>query len=218
MSDDDFFIRRFARERDAGNADAARQIWEDACLRKWDLVKILIRGHKFPGGSHLTPEDREDAQNVAMMRILQMGENFRGHTGPEFRAAIKRAVWFACMDVGREVLAYEENIGGSLDDRFEDSDAGRFDAAVEAWLRERREDTVDAIHAEIDAERARELVHWGSAQIKNESYRVVLELTFIEGLSGDEIADRLDITPDNVYQRRARGLKKLGEILRDHRP
>ena len=37
-------------------------------------------------------------------------------------------------------------------------------------------------------------------------------------LSGDEIAERLDITPDNVYQRRARGLKKLGEILRDYRP
>ena len=90
MPDDDFFIRRFARARDTGDAEAARQIWEDACVRKFDLVQGLARGHKFPGGQRLAAADAEDAVSEAMQRILKMGENFRGTTGAEFRAAIKR--------------------------------------------------------------------------------------------------------------------------------
>ena len=46
----------------------------------------------------------------------------------------------------------------------------------------------------------------------------MLELTFIHKLSGEQIAEQLGITPDNVYKRRERALKKLEEILRDHRP
>ena len=219
MPDDDFFIRRFARARATGNDDdAARQIWEDACLRKFDLVKGLARGHKFPGGQRLSDADAQDAVTEAMQRILKMGENFRGSTGAEFRAAIKRAVWFACMDTGRDVLAHEKHIGGSLDQRYDDStEAGPHDAAVERYLRERADAAADARSADTEAQRAVELVHWAIAQITNEGYRTVLELTYIEGLSGEEIAARLGIDPNNVYKRRERGLKKLEEILRDHR-
>jgi DNA-directed RNA polymerase specialized sigma24 family protein len=41
-------------------------------------------------------------------------------------------------------------------------------------------------------------------------------MTYLEGLSGDEIAERLNITADNVYARRSRGMKQLEKILRDH--
>jgi DNA-directed RNA polymerase specialized sigma24 family protein len=54
--------------------------------------------------------------------------------------------------------------------------------------------------------------------VENDNYRAVLEPTYLEGLPGDEIAERLDISPDNVYARRSRGVKQLEEILRDHRP
>lgn len=217
MPDDDFFIRRFARARDNGDAEGARRIWEDACVRKFDLVAGLIRGHRFPGGGYLAPADREDAQTECMLRIIQMGENFRGTTGAEFRAAIRRACWFGCMDVGRDVLAYEQKIGGSLDARYEDSDAGKFDDVVERYMRDRADLAADAEQAQEQMQRDRELLHWAIGQVENENLRAVLELTFIEKLSGDAIAEQLGITPDNVYKRRERGLKKLEEILRDHR-
>jgi RNA polymerase sigma factor (sigma-70 family) len=218
MPGDDFFIRRFARDRDAGRADAARQTWEDACVRKWDLVNGLVRGHTFPGGGHLSPEDQHDAANEAMLRILKMGERFRGSTAPEFRAAIKRAVWYTCMDVGREALAWEQHSAGSLDDLYEGSDVGRFESAIAALSRNRGEQAIEAEERELEDLQAMALVRWGISQIANENYRVVLEMTFIQRLDGDEIAARLGITTDNVYQRRSRGLKKLEEMLRDHRP
>lgn len=218
MPDDDFFIRRFARERDLDRMDAALDIWEQACVRKFDFVRGLIRGFRFPAGQPLRPEDREDAQTVCMERILDMGENFRGRSGAEFRAAIMRAVWFACMDLGREILAYEKHIGGSLDERYEDSDGGLFDTAVERFLSDREQLASEAAESGEDMARMIELFDWAVDQVDNDNYRVVLELTFREKLNGSEIADRLGIDIQNVYQRRTRGLKKVELILRDHRP
>ena len=218
MPDDDFFIRRFARARDRGDRDAALEIWREACVRKFDLVAGLIRGFTFPGGQPLQPDDRDDAQTECMTRILDMGHNFRGHSGAEFRAAIKRAVWYGCMDVGREVLAYEQHIGGSLDQRYEDGDGGVFDAIVERYLSEREQLAADVAEGAEEMAHFAELFDWAIDQVENENHRVVLELSFRERLSGEEIADRLGISIDNVYQRRSRGLKKVEEILRDHRP
>ena len=42
-------------------------------------------------------------------------------------------------------------------------------------------------------------------------------MTYLQKLSGEEIADRLGISIDNVYQRRSRGINELEKILRDHR-
>ncbi len=218
MPDDDFFIRRFARERDRGEMDKALEIWREASVRKFDLVAGLIRGFRFPGGQPLQPADREDAQTECMTRVLDMGENFRGNTGAEFRAAIKRAVWFGCMDVGREVLAYEKHIGGSLDERYEESDGGMFDAAVERYLGDREELAADVAENAEEMEQMLELFDWAIDQVGNENYRVVLQLTFRDKLTGEQIADQLGITVQNVYKRRERGLTKVEEILRAHRP
>jgi len=218
MPDDDFFIRRFARERDRDDMPVALELWEEACVRKFDFVEGMIRGFRFPGGQPLPPADREDAQTECMTRILDMGHNFRGRSGAEFRAAIKRAVWYGCMDVGREVLSYEEHIGGSLDERFEDGDGGVFDAVVERYLAERQELAADVAEGAEEMAHFAELFDWAIDQVENDNHRVVLELSFRERLNGEEIADRLGISIDNVYQRRSRGVTKVKEILRDHRP
>ena len=63
---------------------------------------------------------------------------------------------------------------------------------------------------------AESFVAWGIGQIKNDNYQEVLELTYIEKLEADEIAERLGISMDNVYARRSRGVRELGKILRDH--
>jgi RNA polymerase sigma-70 factor (ECF subfamily) len=43
--------------------------------------------------------------------------------------------------------------------------------------------------------------------------RVVLLLSLVDGLSADEVAVRLRITPESVRQRKSRGIRKLAEIL-----
>ena len=49
-----------------------------------------------------------------------------------------------------------------------------------------------------------------------DNYREVLELTYLQKLSGQAIADRLGIKHDNVYKRRERGILELDRILREH--
>src|ERR1039457_6897000 len=43
--------------------------------------------------------------------------------------------------------------------------------------------------------------------------RVVILLSLVDGLSADEVAARLRITPESVRQRKSRGIRKLVEIL-----
>jgi DNA-directed RNA polymerase specialized sigma24 family protein len=50
--------------------------------------------------------------------------------------------------------------------------------------------------------------------VGNAKHREVLELTYLEKLDGAAIAERLQVSADNVYQRRRRGLKELERILR----
>lgn len=215
---DDFFIRRFARERDRGDLAAAMAVWEELTIRSFDRVRAHVVLFRFPGGQPIDSRHHDDATSVAFARAYQLGENFRGTTAAEFRAALKKTVWHACMDWGRGNLAYEIGIGGSLDERYDDGDASPHDEALARHLA----DIAAAGHdAEQAGERGREdaeLVHWGITQVENESHRTVLELTFVEKLSGEEIAARLTITIDNVYQRRKRGLQALEQILRDNRP
>jgi RNA polymerase sigma factor (sigma-70 family) len=106
---------------------------------------------------------------------------------------------------------------GSFDDRYEDSDGSRFDAIVEDYLRDQERHAEEAEEADGERKRAVSLVHWAIRQVANDRYRAVLELTYIHKLTGEQIAQRLDITLANVYQRRKRGLNELEKILRDNR-
>lgn len=173
---------------------------------------------RFPGGERLPVDRLDDAASEAYIRVDSMGPNFRGSAIGQFRAALRQTVHNACMDYGRRELRHDKHVAGSLDERYEDGEeAGLYDAAMARYWRER-----EALEAEADAEEefAREsydVLAWGIGQIENENYRAVLEPTYLEGLSGEEIAVRLDITRDNVYARRSRGGKLLEEILRDQR-
>ena len=113
--------------------------------------------------------------------------------------------------------ATQKHAAGSLDERYPESDEGSpYDAAIARFSREREELDADALADEQRLLEQTELVAWALAQIDNDNYREVLELTLLERLAGDEIAARLNITPDNVYARRSRGMKQLEKILGDH--
>src|SRR5436305_822821 len=70
---------------------------------------------------------------------------------------------------------------------------------------------------ELGRQQAEGLVAWGISRITNDKHREVLELTLLQKLSTPEVTQRLDITADNLYQRRKRGLLELERILRDSR-
>ena len=156
------------------------------------------------------------AASEAYLRVIAMGAGFRNRELGQFRAALVTCVQNACRDYGRKELRHERRAAGSVDERFDPGgEAGPYDSALAAYDAELRERAGDAVAAERSRLRAEELVAWAIARVDNAAYREVLELTWIEKLSGAEIVARLGITPDNVYARRSRGGKEMERILRD---
>jgi RNA polymerase sigma factor (sigma-70 family) len=213
---EDELLRLFCHHRDHGDHARAAQMWQQLAVRSYDRVATLVRSFRFASGGRLAPDDRDDATQEAFLRVIAMGSTFREATVGQFRAAVRQCVHNACLDFGRKQLRHERRRAGSLDERVDGSSASPYDATIARFSIEQ-----DALAAEQEADELRtarsvELVAWAITQISNENYRAVLELTYLEGLSGEQIAERLGITNDNVYARRSRGQKQLEAILRDH--
>src|SRR4051794_2129410 len=214
---EDEVLRLFCHHRDRGDLGRARDLWEQLAIQNFDRVAQLVKVFRFPGGDRLPADSVDDAIQVAFLRVIAMGAGFRAAALGQFRAALRQCVNHSCMDFGRKELRHQKRAAGSLDETYPDSDEGSpYDAAIARHSRDR-----EAIEAEDLADEERllehtELVAWAIAQIENTNYREVLEMTYLERLAADEIADRLEISPDNVYARRSRGIKQLEKILRDH--
>ena len=212
---DHLLLRRYVVARDRGRDAEAAQIWERLAENNFDRIKVLCRGFRFPGGTGLPPDEAGSAASEAYLRVVAMGANFRERELGQFRAAVVRVVHNTCMDFGRKELRHARHAAGSLDATWEPGgEGGPYDAALAAYDAELRARADDARRDEESRREAEELVHWAIGRVRNDSYREVLELTYVEKLDGDAIAERLAITTDNVYQRRRRGVKELEKILR----
>jgi RNA polymerase sigma factor (sigma-70 family) len=217
----DQLLRLYAEHRDRGETDRMRAAWEALCVKTHDRVRGLVMAFTFPGTHEGFPAHRvDDAVQEAYLLVHGKAGKLRGTSEGEFYTALAQWVWNACMDYGRRELRHDSHIGGSFDEPgFEgEGDRSRFDDVLEAEASRRDVQRRDKEASEARLQRDHELVGWAISEVKNDGYRSVLELTYGEKLSGDEIAERLGITPDNVYQRRRRGLKSLEEILRASRP
>ena len=215
---DHLLLRRYVVARDRGRDAEAALLWERLTENNFDRITILCRGFRFPGGTGLPRDEAGGAASEAYLRVVAMGANFRERELGQFRAAVYRAVYNACLDYGRKELRHQRKAAGSLDATWEPGgEGGPYDAALAAYDAELRARADDARRDEESRREAEELVHWAIGRVRNDSYREVLELTYVEKLDGDAIAERLAITTDNVYQRRRRGVKELEKILRAHR-
>jgi len=216
---DHLLLRRYAAARDHGRDAEAALIWERLAENSFDRIKILCRGFRFPSGPGLPRDDADSAASEAYLRVVAMGAGFRERELGQFRAAVVRVVHFTCLDFGRKELRHERHAAGSLDSSWDDGgDGSPYDAALAAYDDELRARSEDAELEEESRQEAETLVHWAIGRVKNDNYREVLELTYIEKLDGEQIAARLGISTDNVYQRRRRGVKELEKILRASRP
>ena len=215
---DHLLLRRYCDARDAGELELAQALWEQLAVNNFDRVKQIVKAFRFtPGGRGLPDHEWGSAASEAYIRVFAMGARFRHREIGRFYAALVTCVQNSCRDFGRKELRHDKRVAGSLNATFEpDGEAGPFDkalAAYDAHLRAQASDALDAEHSRANAE---QLVVWGISQIANDSYREVLEMTYLHTIGAEEIADQLGISMDNVYARRSRGVKELERILRAH--
>jgi RNA polymerase sigma factor (sigma-70 family) len=203
--DDAELVRRFAAHRDRGERDAARAVWEQLVISNHDRVRTLVVAWRHPENAsvRIAPEDVDDAVQLALVKFaLRMVDTFRGVSQGELRAALRRLVDFACRQTARSRLRHDRRLAGSLDEPSgEDGEGRRFDAELAAMAQDRAE-------RDASARAARDWVAGALDRVRNPTRRAVLELT-LAGVDGDEIARRLDVSRDVVYQHRTRGLREL---------
>jgi RNA polymerase sigma factor (sigma-70 family) len=212
---DHLLLRRYVVARDRGRDAEAAQTWERLTENNFDRIKVLCKGFRFPGGTGLPPDEAGSAASEAYLRVIAMGASFRERELGQFRAAVVRVVHNTCMDFGRKELRHAKHAAGSLDSTWEPGgEGGPYDAALAAYDAALRSRADDALREEQSRQEAESLVRWAIGRVRNNNYRAVLELTYIDKLDGAAIAERLAISPENVYQRRRRGVKELERILR----
>jgi DNA-directed RNA polymerase specialized sigma24 family protein len=216
---DRILLRRYHAEMSRGDVPAAARAWDQLSVNNFDRIKQTVKLFRFSAGGRGIPEHEwGSAVSEAYIRLRAMGAHFRKQEIEAYYAALIHCVQNSCRDFGRKEFRHTKRSRGSLDERFDaESETGRYDAALADWEAERRRERAEAGADERNKQWAESFVAWGIGQIKNDNYREVLEMTYIDKLEADEIAERLGISMDNVYARRSRGLRELGKILRDHR-
>jgi RNA polymerase sigma factor (sigma-70 family) len=215
---DHVLLGKFVDAHEHGDLTAAAEYWERLAVNNFDRVLAAVKAFRFMPSGTLIPEDEQrSAASEAYMRVIAMSAGFRKREPGRYYAALNTLVEHTCLDFGRKELRHQKRAAGSLDQRYEpDGDAGPYDAALAAYDSDLRRQSREALEEEASRQEAERLVAWGIAQIKNDNYRKVLELTYLEKLPGEAIAQRLAIKIDTVYKRRERGLDQLERILREH--
>ena len=192
----------------------ARTAWSMLVALDRDRIVTLVRLFRVMGHeARVARHEVDDVAHACWERMVKMLPNFKGTVIPQFEAAMRTCVDFACRDHCRIDMRDDMRSGGSLDEEIETSDGasrGRFDSTLAKTERERIQFEQQMERFAEQEDRAREAIE----SIENERKREVLLMTW-EGASTAEIADRLDTSEDNVYQLRLRALKIARKKLED---
>ncbi|HEV2786896.1 MAG TPA: sigma factor-like helix-turn-helix DNA-binding protein [Solirubrobacteraceae bacterium] len=208
-------MSRFVAAQERGDAAEAAQLWERLAITNFDRVMQIVKAFRFSPGRRLPADEVGSAATEAYLRVISMGARFRKREPGSYYAALHSCVQNACMDYGRKELRHQKRSAGSLDQRFEPAgESGPFDRVLAAYDADRRRQTEEALEAERERQEAEGLVAWALGQVNNDNYREVLEMTYLQQLPAEAIAEQLEITMANLYQRRSRGQRELEKILR----
>jgi RNA polymerase sigma-70 factor (ECF subfamily) len=166
--------------------------FESLLKRHGDLVLKIVR-------KHVPRNDVEETTQEVFVRAYQSLPSFQGKG--DFRHWLSSIAVRTCYDYWRKAYRSREVPMSSLSEKHQN------------WLEEViSEGSVQSLEEKGSQEEARELLDWALGKLSVED-RMVLELVYLEGLSGKEAADLLGWSLANVKVRSFRSRRKLQGLL-----
>jgi hypothetical protein len=199
----DEHLRRFLAARDRGDAVQMRRYWDELVIDFFDRMDgFVAAAHR----GRLDDDEHELALTLAMTRFsTNLISTFQGVSMGQLVNACKVLARGICIDVQRRSIRENRLVGPSLDAGWgAHDDPDRVPPAWEADEAARR------FEQDTRSREIRDFLDWALPQVKTERRRV-LELTF-HGAELLTIAGELEITADNAYARRSRGMKDLKKL------
>ena len=148
---------------------------------------------------HVPYNEVEDVAQDSFIRVFEALASFKGKG--EFKQWLYAITLRTCYDYWRKAYRSKEISMNSLTERHQD------------WLEEViSERSESELHEKGLQKEAGELLDWALAKLSAED-RMVVELIYLEGLTGKEVADLLGWGLSNVKVRAFRSRKKLEKLL-----
>jgi RNA polymerase sigma-70 factor (ECF subfamily) len=181
------------------DAEIVRQVldgyvnaFESLLIRYEELVLKIVK-------KHVPYNDVEETTQDVFMRVYKSLSNFKGTS--DFKHWLSSITVRTCYDYWRKSYRSREVPMSSLTEKHQ------------KWLEEVISDQSEqSLHEKGLQSDARELLDWALRKLSAED-RMVLELMYLEGLSGKEAADLLGWSVANVKVRSFRARKKLQKLL-----
>src|SRR6476469_936513 len=100
---DHLLLQRYHQAQDAGNRELAAQVWDELAVVNFDRMKQIVKAFRFsPGGPGIAGDEQCSALSEVYMRVRAMGAHFRKREVGQYRAALVKTAYHACMDYGRK--------------------------------------------------------------------------------------------------------------------
>ena len=181
------------------DAEIVRQVldgyvnaFESLLTRYRDLVLKIVK-------KHVPYDDIEETAQDVFVRVYQSLSTFKEKS--DFRQWLASIAVRTCYDYWRKAYRSREVPMSSLTERHQD------------WLEGVISDqSQQSLYEKGAQNEAREVLDWALGRLSAED-RIVLELVYLEGLSGKEAANLLGWSIANVKVRSFRSRKKLQKIL-----
>jgi RNA polymerase sigma-70 factor (ECF subfamily) len=173
-----------------GNVNA----FESLLTRYKELVLRIVK-------RHVPYNEVEDVAQNSFIRIFKALNTFKGKG--EFKPWLSAITVRTCYDYWRKAYRSKEISMSSLTEKHMD------------WLEEVISDRSESeVQDKGERKEAADLLDWALANLSAED-RMVVELVYLEGLTGKEVADLLGWSLSNVKVRAFRSRKKLEKLLKE---
>jgi RNA polymerase sigma-70 factor (ECF subfamily) len=166
--------------------------FEILLIRHRDLVSKIVK-------KHVPYDDIEETIHDVFIRVYRSLPTFEGKSG--FQQWLTSITVRTCYDYWRKAYRSREVPMSSLTEKHQEW--------LEGVLSEQSEQSIYESGLKTEA---RELLDWALGKLSAED-RMVLELMYLEGLSGKEAAELLGWSVANVKVRSFRARKKLQRLL-----
>lgn len=181
------------------DAEIVRQVldgyvnaFESLLIRYKELVLKIVK-------KHVPYNDVEETTQDVFVRVYKSLSNFKGKS--DFKHWLSAITVRTCYDYWRKSYRSREIPMSSLTEKHQ------------MWLEEVISDQSEqSLYDEGLQHEAKELLNWALGKLSAED-RMVLELMYLEGMSGKEAADLLGWSVANVKVRSFRSRKKLQRLL-----